>query len=191
MIKKIFIDFIKDNLGYVFSFYLSISILIIYYKVTVHILEILYPLLIVSTIFIIHMIIEWIKYYNFNINIQDSENLEINKIFQITNQQKYFYETLKNAQKKHQKEISKINSEGISFRYFFSQWVHNMKTPVSIISLALQKFQSEHLDKQDMPLGIFAKEIKEENDKLHNGLEQLLNILRMNEFIREDRKSVV
>jgi len=185
MIKKIFIDFIKDNLGYALSFYLSISVLIIYYKITVHTLEILYPMLIVSTLFIIHMIIEWIKYYNFNINIQDSENLEINKIFQITNQQKHFYEILKNAQEKYQRETSRTNSEEIAFRYFFSQWVHNMKTPVSIISLVLQKFESENLESQDMPLGIFAQEIKEENDKLHNGLEQLLNILRMNQFVRD------
>ncbi|MBU3175316.1 sensor histidine kinase [Clostridium estertheticum] len=131
------------------------------------------------------MVIAWIKYYNFNINIQDSENLEINKIFRITNQQKYFNEILKNTQKKYQQEIAKSNSEEIAFKYFFSQWVHNMKTPVSIINLVLQKFESEHLESRDMPLIIFAKEIKEENDKLHNGLEQLLNILRMNEFVRD------
>ncbi|MBU3102342.1 MULTISPECIES: sensor histidine kinase [Clostridium] len=185
MIKKIFVNFIKDNLGYIFSFYLSIIILIIYYKLTVHISEIFYPLLLVSTVFIIYMVIEWLKYYNFNINVQDSENLEMNKIFQITNQQRCFYDILKTTQKKYQMKLSRTNSEEIAFRYFFSQWVHNMKTPVSIISLALQKFESEHLDTHDMPLAIFAMEIKEENDKLHNGLEQLLNILRMNEFVRD------
>lgn len=185
MKKSIFIDFIKDNLRYAFSFYLSIGIIIVYYKITDHISDIIYPLIIVTTIFLIHMCIELIKYYNFNINIKDPANLEMNKIFQRTNQQKYFNEVLQDSRKKYMKEISKINSESNAYRYFFSQWVHNMKTPVSIISLVLQKYENNPQEASEKPIGNFVKEIKEENDKLHNGLEQLLNILRMEQFVRD------
>ena len=185
MKKSIFLSFIKDNLRYGVAFYLSIGIIICYYKITAHISDIVYPLVIVSTIFIIHMVIEWIKYYSFNINSQTSAKLEINKLFQYTNQQKYFNEVLQNTEEKYHKEISRINSEGNAYRYFFSQWVHNMKTPVAIISLVLQKLEGEQPELLEKPMGSFVQEIKEENGKLHNGLEQLLNILRMEQFVRD------
>ena len=185
MKKSIFLNFIKDNLNYGIAFYLSIGVIICYYKITAHISEIVYPLIIVSTIFLIHMVIEGIKYYSFNTSTEATSKAEGNKLFQYTNQQKHFNEVLKNNQEKYRKEISRINSEGNAYRYFFSQWVHNMKTPVAIISLVLQKFEGEQPEQLETPMGSFVQEIKEENDKMHNGLEQLLNILRMEQFVRD------
>lgn len=188
MKKRILMDFIKDNAGYAFVFYLSIGIIILYYKMTAGISDIVYPVTIVSTIFIIHLFIQGVKYYSFNMNIHDSVNVE-DKLFERTNQQKYFNEELQSMKNRYLKEISRINSKSNSYRYFFSQWLHNMKTPVSIISLVVQKLQNECIgetkneDKNEMK--ILIHEIEEENNKLHNGLEQLLNILRMEEFVRD------
>lgn len=183
MKKKLFFQFLSDNFRYTLVFYGSIAMIIFYYKTTANISEIAYPLILASTVFIIHLAIEWTKYYNFNININEDMNSENNKSTGITNQQKNFNETLKVIQKKYLKEISKINAESNSYRYFFSQWLHNMKTPVSIISLVIQKIENEALNLFETRK--LVNEIKEENSKLHNGLEQLLNILRMEEFVRD------
>ncbi|OPJ63956.1 sensor histidine kinase [Clostridium oryzae] len=186
---KIFIDFIKDQVPFTLTFYLSIGTILIYYGLTAHISDIVYPVIIVSTIFIIHLFIEWTKYYSFNLHITDYANSMDNKFFQSTNQQKYFIKVMRHSQQMYLKEISKINSEGNAYRYFFSQWVHNMKTPVSIISLMLQKLENEYLKVQSNDdkkyLADFANGIKDENSKLHNGMEQLLNILRMEQFARD------
>lgn len=189
MRKRIILDFITDNMGYALTFYISMGIMLFYYKITAHVNDMVYPFIITTTIFVIFLIIQFIKYYSFNINIHNIENPENFRLLENTNQQKYFSEELQNVHKNYLKEISRINSESNSYRYFFSQWLHNMKTPVSIISLIVQKIQNEHTEDGRQPdqmrMQDLVLEIEEENDKLHNGLEQLLNILRMEEFVRD------
>lgn len=188
MKKKIISNFIKDRLGYAITFYLGIALVILYYYSISNITDI-YPILIASIIFIIFLAIDFLKYYSFNIEIKDSINLEKNKLMELTKEQKYFVEVLKDMQDEYLKEISKTNSESNSYRYFISQWVHNMKTPISIISLVLQKMKFDvNSNTSDLILDSInnsIQEINEENDKLENGLEQLLNILRMEQFARD------
>ncbi len=54
---------------------------------------------------------------------------------------------------------------------FMNQWVHQMKTPVSVLSLLAQ--QSDE---------VFAREMEEELDKLNQGLEMILHMARLEEF---------
>lgn len=183
MRKKLFFQFIGDNIRFTLVFFLSMAMIIFYYRVTTQAGEILYPILLASTVFTIHLFIEWAKYYNFDSSINENNGLEDNGLLGATHQQKNFEEALSKVQKKYLKQISKINAESSSFRYFFSQWVHNMKTPVSIISLVLEKLEKDKLDLANTKE--LVREIKEENSKLHKGLEQLLNILRMEEFVKD------
>lgn len=61
---------------------------------------------------------------------------------------------------------------------FMNQWVHQMKTPVSVLELLLQ--QEEELDK---------KSVKEEVDRLKRGLEMVLMHARLENF--EDDMQIV
>lgn len=187
--KKLFRDYIKDILTFIVAFYISSGIIIFYYNVTYKIKDIFYPLLVASTIFIIIFIISWAKYYYFNKNIEDFEDYDNSKYFDMTNEQRRFIDILSELKKSYLKEISKINFENSSFKYFFSQWVHNMKTPVSIISLILQKFEAEASSIEDKKskeiINELIKGVNEENIKLHNGLEQVLNMIRVEEFARD------
>ncbi|MBL4931497.1 sensor histidine kinase [Clostridium paridis] len=189
MKKKIITNFIKDSLRYIIAFYLSIGVIILYYYITADIKDIIYPIVIASTIFLIFIFIEFVKYYNFNINIKDLINLQRDKLLEETNQQKYFMHVLKDMQGEYLKEISRTNAENNSYKYFVSQWIHNMKTPVSIISLVLQKIKVENMNTErnlsQEEISSFIQEIVEENTKLQNGLEQLLNILRMEQFAKD------
>lgn len=187
MSKRIFLSFLKDIAGYAAVFYLSVGAVILYYKITVQGADILYPAVIVSTIFLVYLLIRWIRYYSFNKNINDLTSLQGDSLLGRTEQQKIFSDALQNLQNRYLKEISRIHSETSSQRYFISQWLHNMKTPVSIINLALQRIEREPktASEAQREKSGFVKEIREENDKLHNGLEQLLNILRMEQFARD------
>lgn len=188
--KKIFFNFIKDNAMFIIGFYISLSLIIFYYFITFEITDIFYPILIATTVFVVIFFISWLKYYYFNSNIDNLVNLDNNsKYFDMTNEQKKFLDMLNRLKKSYLEEISEINYGNNSFKYFFSQWVHNMKTPVSVISLILQKFESEKISAKDPEINIkikeFIKGINEENIKLQNGLEQLLNMIRMDEFVRD------
>ncbi|MBK1811494.1 sensor histidine kinase [Clostridium sp. YIM B02505] len=187
MKKKLIIDFLKDNIGYTVTFYISIGVVLLYYFITGDIRDITYPILITSIIFIIFLSIQFVKFYSFNINIKDSINSEKNKMFEGTNEQKYFLSILKDLQEEYLKEISRMSSDSSTYKYFISQWIHNMKTPVSIISLVLQKakYERENLEEEKNDMDKALEEIGEENSKLQNGLEQLLNLLRMEQFVKD------
>ena len=185
--KKIFLSFVRDTVGYVAVFYICILVVMFYYRITARHTDILYPFVIVTTILLLYLLVQWVRYYNFNKNINDLTNTDNIKLPGSTEQQKNFTIALQDLRERYLKEISRINSETSSQRYFISQWLHNMKTPVSIISLVLQKIENESPaapDEQDKKSGCIG-EIREENEKLHNGLEQLLNILRMEQFARD------
>jgi signal transduction histidine kinase len=72
-----------------------------------------------------------------------------------------------------------------------SQWAHHMKTPVSVIDLELQKARSERLpltsDKYDAVLA----SIEEENRRLHQVLQALLNMVRLEEFSADFRVTTI
>jgi signal transduction histidine kinase len=59
--------------------------------------------------------------------------------------------------------------------HFINQWVHQMKTPVSVINLILQNNQSSSIQNQ-------AESIGEEVDKLSHGLEMILYTSRITDF---------
>ncbi len=187
--KKVFFDFLKDSLNDIVSFFLSILFILIYYNLTAGITDIVYPLLIATTIFMISRVISWIKYYYFHVNIYKLDKLKNDKILEMTYEQRRVTEVFSDLQEKYLIEISKKNAESNASRLFFSQWVHNMKTPVSILSLILQKFEREseqELENEDREqINEFISAIREENIKLRNGLENLLNILRMDEFAKD------
>lgn len=55
------------------------------------------------------------------------------------------------------------------------QWIHNMKTSVAVINLAIDKLPNEDA----------AKDIRNENSLLQNNLEGVLNIFRLGEFSKD------
>ena len=74
-------------------------------------------------------------------------------------------------------------------RYLMSQWVHNLKTPVSVIDLILQETKTKNLDEIEAERVI--REIQEENSLIHQGLEQILSLLRLDEFAQDYEPELV
>ncbi|MBE1447055.1 sensor histidine kinase [Paenibacillus sp. OAS669] len=61
---------------------------------------------------------------------------------------------------------------------FIRQWVHQMKTPVSVIDLLTQKTESSE---EHVPLTVLQS-IQEENDRLAHGLDMMLQTARLEKF---------
>lgn len=86
--------------------------------------------------------------------------------------------------KNYSEKISKIDYKNSDIKYFISQWIHNMKTPVSVINLIIQR-EKNNIDKETI------KNLDEENYKIKNGLEQVLNVIRLDQFSRDYEPEVV
>ena len=181
LLKKTLIDFIKDHLSFAITYLLS-SILIIsfFYLSNENDEEFLYPMLISVLIFVLFLLVKWFKYYRFHTDIRNCiMNVNYNIRLSTAEQQ----ETGKAISAIHEKYINEINTILLNQRnqkHFLFQWIHNMKTPVSIIDLVIQNIIKEN-DNPDARIG----NINEENRKLFNNLEQVLNILRLDDFAKD------
>ena len=134
---------------------------------------------------------EWIKYYKFNKSL--NEGIE-NKYFNLnpkTNEQLETARAIFKIHENYTNRISKIQAQNIDNKYFLSQWIHNIKTPPSIIDLIIQKatketsFSNEDFTMNQINISRLFFDIREENNKVKNGLDQILNISRLNDFSKD------
>lgn len=103
--------------------------------------------------------------------IDDSVYVEKGK----TLEQKLFVKVLNKIHREYKNELYKYEDMEKSFSVFTSQWVHQMKTPVSVINLLLQ----EECADEDKEL---FESIGEENERIAQGLNIMLYNSRINDF---------
>ncbi|URZ04907.1 sensor histidine kinase [Clostridium felsineum] len=184
MYREIFKNFLKEKLFYSISFFLSSGIILLYFYVSKNITDIVYPIMMMFSIYVIFIVVEWFKYYRFNVNLKRGIEREYYNLEAVTEEQKMAQEAILKIHKNYSSKISDMDYKNSDMKYFISQWVHNMKTPVSVINLIVQR-EKENI-KEDI-----IKSIEEENYKIKNGMDQVLNILRLDEFSRDYEPEVV
>lgn len=92
-----------------------------------------------------------------------------------TSEQKAYIELLSRIYENNSEKVSEYEEQHKEYIYFINQWVHQMKTPVSIINLILQDEKDEEYRDTFISIG-------EENEKISSGLEMMLSHARLNEF---------
>ena len=173
-------SFILDNINLFMLFIINNTIVILYFYITTDgKTEVTYPLILSFFIFIIFIIISFLKYNKFIESLKNSINdsqydIKVSGILF-----KQVNDTIKEIHKNYINDINNIINKEKNRERFISQWIHNMKTPVSVINLITQKYT------KDRELETLIEEIKEENSKLFNELENGLNIIRLNEFSKD------
>jgi signal transduction histidine kinase len=183
-----FIDFLKTKLSYAIFYFVSITIAILVMYLTIYIKtsylpiqNVLYAYLVSVIIFIIFLIYEYSKVRLFYKQLDEATNSSniIESIINIngdrTIEQKYIADVFKKLHKEYVNKIYKYEENQKQYTNFINQWVHQMKTPVSVINLILQEENSSEFK------GI-CDSISEENEKISNGLSIMLYNARINEF---------
>lgn len=176
-----FFEFLKDKKGYLITYFLNFALIIYFYDVSSgHSVEILYPLAISVFILSIFLAEEFYKYYSFNKKAAKMSKRNIGIIDCYTKEEKNVIAAIRNIDRSYIAEIEERESENLKKNKFVSQWVHNMKTPVSVIDLIIQRMQMNGVSKEE---GL--KGIDDENKRLLNYLEQVLSVLRLDEFTKD------
>ncbi|BBE30110.1 histidine kinase [Tepiditoga spiralis] len=172
---KIISNYFLDRKYFIILYYFSTILISIYFSAETKKIDIVYPLIMSSYILVIFFLIDFIRYYIFNLHMLRTSKNRYYKIKSYTKEQKNILDTIELVNISAFGEISKIKTENEQKNFFISQWIHNLKTPVSVIDLILQ--ENEEYE--------FINEIKEENERIKNLLNHLLNIMRLNEFTRD------
>lgn len=171
--------FIREYKGYVFIYYLGLIITLFYCNMMKYInfSETIYILLFntfIISCFIIYKYLNSKKIYDFfgkKINTLDESFVDLgrsdlgkNVSLILQNQYELYISSLEEQRKKHEEHLTFIN-----------HWIHQMKTPLSVINLQLQDYEGEEI----------ATEIMQEVDKLDKGLNMAMYFARLEEFEKD------
>lgn len=171
--------FIIDNLGFSLIFFLNTVFIILFYEfITNGTVEVLYPLLMSLSLYIIYMIFKAISYFEF-IRALHGAKESINFNFATLNYARNLvFEILDFQFNNYMKDLSNVNLKIKNFKYFFSQWIHEMKTPISVIDLIMQNDSITELEEM-------KKEILEESNRLTDNLHKALSFIRLEDFSKD------
>lgn len=171
--------FLKDYKGYIFTYYLGLFVTLIYCKLMefISLGEIFYMLLFNTFILGCFLLYKYYKtreiyrMFESGIDIIEESYLDLGNSFLGKN--------VSNVLKKQHglyedkiQEYKKLHSDHLTF---INHWIHQMKTPLSIISLQLQEYEGEEI----------AYDIAEEVDKLNKGLNMAMYFARLGEFQKD------
>lgn len=99
----------------------------------------------------------------------------------VTAEQKLATDIMKKLHRNYEEELDHYRRQRELHRHFVYQWVHMMKTPLSVIDLAAQNASHTVVFGREELRG-FMDSLREEVDRMARGLEQMLHTARLEEF---------
>ncbi len=187
-----FKDYLKDRVLYMGFYVLSIILVItimmldlIIRKEKLQWSNIIYALILSFIFLIVSIIIDYMKkrkfYESINHGLEDTENLEhiFNLPDNISNEHNVFKELLTKNYMIYENKLDKYKKTYKTQVEFNNRWVHQMKTPISVIKLILENEKDRSIDETSRKS---YESIEEEIERLSNGLEMALYTLRVNDF---------
>lgn len=175
---------IKSTKREITVFIITSAILILVYNLYMDSLFILYPLSVSMAILLVYLTIKGISLASFYKRLENAKSPSDN-YGSDDYMQTLVFETISDIHEKYLGQINQLNTQINTRNALFSQFIHGMKSSVSIIELACEKYciddSPEHSLLPDTP--IF--DITVENEKLKKNLEQSLNLLRLDAFAND------
>lgn len=187
-----FKDYLSDRIIYIIFYFINTFLVItimmldlIIRKEQLNISNIIYAFLL-SFIFIFLLVaIDYLRKRNFyrviNSGLEDNKGLEY--IFNIPDNINKEHNLIKSLLVKNYMDYEntldkyrRLNKIQLDFN---NRWIHQMKTPISVIKLILENEKDKNIDENTKKS---YESIEEEMDKLSSGLEMALYALRVNDF---------
>lgn len=180
MVKGKFIDFIKDKLFFSVIMLLNTIFIFLFFYCTVDKqVEFKYPIIITVFMFSIFIIIEWFRYFRFNCELDKSIDDFNYKITVSTCEQKKVSDVISKIHSSYMKKINDLEEQNDIKNKLLAQWIHKLKTPVTVIDLILQREKNGRFADEDI------EALKRENKVMYDNLQNVLNLIRLEEFSRD------
>lgn len=179
--KKTINNFINDRIFITLIYFINtFFIILFFYLFTDGKTPIVYPIILSVFIYLLYISFDFYRYMKFNIYINMTI---INPNYDISGESYERKEIGRAIASIHNNYINKINEikeENNKKNKFLSQWIHNMKTPVSVIDMILQKSVKNRYSNNKI-----LDEINEENNRLLVNLDAVLNMIRIDDFSKD------
>ncbi|MDD3242068.1 MAG: sensor histidine kinase [Bacilli bacterium] len=176
--KKIIINFFIDRASYILFMIINSILVITFYSLTVNeTVEILYPISITTFLILSYLVIEFVKYSRFNIDIQNSRVEKNYNIRCATKEQQEIYALLKDLNLENIKNENNIVNKYKEKEHFLANGIHKFKNYISVMALIIDKGKSQKIIEKDILI-----DIENENSNLESSLEQVLSFIRIDSF---------
>lgn len=177
LMKSFFIDHITGTIAF---FSANLLICVFYSIISEKRLEILYPFFIVLFVYLIWMSISFIHYRKLYLAMEEIEsNTEDDTGYHRMISKKVIM-AMNNLHHDYQDKLAITQNAANKERRFLSLWVHNMKTPVTVTDVLLQRMEQSDIDTEAAMNGL-----KQENNKLLYNLDTILNMIRLEDFAKD------
>ena len=145
--------------------------------------NILYINVVSGVFFIFYIVVEYLvkrRYYNqINDIINSNQEDIINCIPESkTNEQKLFNNIITSMYNEQSEKIERLNDEKRESQEFITTWVHEVKTPISVIRLLIENSLETSKDQ-------VLNSVEEEVDKIESQVEQALYYSRTDDFSKD------
>ncbi len=182
MLLSIIKNTIKSEYKAILLFVLNALLLVLMFNLILADKYILYPLFLSFVLLIFYLGIVCINNYNVYKNMQNIKIANFEPTYQKGFKDKMYLDIIGELHFDYNRKINKQFEKNKRNDVLFSQFIHNMKTSVSVIEIA----STLGLEKAENLGDITTLEdIKNENTKLKEQLEQSLNILRLEQFSQD------
>lgn len=172
--KKIIKSYLADNILFTVIYSICCFTVIFYFYLTTKgMSEIIYPCLLAVFFYLIYNIINFIKYCCFYKNLEKMKDCTDYDCTISRKDYQHCQSIINSIHHDYNEKMSRINVETKNRNRFISQWIHNMKTPLSVCELICE---NDDISGKDVTA------LREENDKLLSSLNKALTILRLDEF---------
>ncbi|GIM46202.1 two-component sensor histidine kinase [Collibacillus ludicampi] len=188
-----FVHFLLDRVPYITAFFVSFVLVFIVsffaLRFNHHDLgwnNIVYMLILATVILGLSLLFDYIRqkefYHQINrVMTDDQAGLEavVHLRTGTTHEQRALQKILHEQHKTFMDKLYGYRQQQEQHHHFTNQWVHQMKTPVSVIDLLVQ--QGEQISSVVEARNLF-RSIREENERLMRGLDMILQMARLEKF---------
>jgi OmpR family two-component system sensor histidine kinase YxdK len=176
-------EFLRDQRDFTLVYFLSHILISLYSN---HYLSssirFLYPLGIYLYIYLIFMGYRLMKYIGNTKELRRlAENIEIEDKPYSAEQQAYIT-LIRQIHRSYQEQLYEVKAKAENSHKFISQWIHSMKTPLSVIDLIVQNYK---LNEPDIHPATAMGQLAEEKDRILGMLNQMLQYFRLEQFTRD------
>ncbi len=181
MSRKLIRSFLKDQFTGSIVYFSGIFLVgLFYYLDTGQEIELLYPVSLAFAVYLAGMLFRFGEYYKIHKGLEElAENCESRRIYH----DDLYIRIDETIKKLHMNYLDKLGTSQLNRkkeRRFLSMWIHNMKTPITVTNVLLQRMERGELD---TAAGLEA--IREENEKLLGSLDAVLNMIRLEDFAKD------
>lgn len=179
-LTKLVLIVLKKEKAAIIIYLLNTIVLVSFYYLIFNSRELIYPITVGLFFLIIFIIYKTIEHNNFYISLDEAKKSPNYKGKSDSNQE--VFEAINEIHDSYINKFYKMQNRTKERDTLMAQWVHNMKTSITVIDLACEKGIKElkELENSD-----FIDDIIEENKKLQDNLEETLNLFRLDEFAKD------